>query len=174
MNLHEPFASPVRFTGPAEEFYPIVPVARIFCCEDLFRATRQKHFFELQSRVQSIGDLLPKVVREKYDGIDVIRFLLGRNEAAVNQETMCMREPRQFEPTPKPQDQPTTARSASTEAECGLRLGRYVKSFRQVAVISKVRDHRSRALLGIKRVSLAQIAFLALGLKVVIGCLTTF
>ena len=89
MNLQEPFASPVRFTGPAEEFYPIVPVAGIFCCEDLFRATRQQHFFEFQRGVRSVGDLLLKVVREKYDGIDVVRLLFGRNETAVNQETMC-------------------------------------------------------------------------------------
>src|SRR5208283_1354505 len=117
MNLQESFASPVRFTGPAEEFYPVVPVLRVFCCEYLFRPTRQQHFFELQCGVQSLGDLLLKVAREKHDGIDVIRLLLGRNEAAVNQETICMRQPGQFEPTPKPQDQPTTACTASTEAE---------------------------------------------------------
>ena len=108
MNLQEPFASPVRFTGSAEEFYPIVPVARVFCREDLFRPTRQEHFFEFHRGVRTVGDLLLEVAREKYDRIDVAWLLLGRNEAPVNQETVRMRQPRQFKPAPKPQDQPTT------------------------------------------------------------------
>jgi hypothetical protein len=105
--------------------------------------TRQEHFFEFHCAVRSVGDLLLEVAREKYDRIYVAWLLLGRNEAPVNQETVCMRQPGQFKPAPKPQDQPTTARRARTEAECNLRFGRQVKSFRQVAVVSEVRDHRS-------------------------------
>ena len=45
MNLQEPFVSPVRFTGSAEEFYPIIPVLGIFCREYLFGPTRQEYSF---------------------------------------------------------------------------------------------------------------------------------
>ena len=98
MNLQYPFASPVRFTGLLPKNSIQSFESCVFCREDLFRPTRQEHFFEFQRGVRSVGDLPLEVAREKYDRIDVAWLLLGRNETPVNQEPVCVCQPRQFKP----------------------------------------------------------------------------
>ena len=57
-----------------------------------------------------------------------------------------MGQPREFKPTTKPKNQAPAARSRRAETKRDISLGGSVKSVRQIAVIAKVRNHRTVSL----------------------------